>query len=98
MQTILTNPNNDEGESTTATDVAPTACELQCSSQQKALVACVDSIRAARSSDDGASTSGNESSTTATDAPDCMLTAVQAWTKCCEEANVREEEERKASP
>ena len=63
-------------------------------------MACVESIRAARlqsqqqQADDG---DGDESSsgdggatTTSTDTPECLPMAVAAWTKCCEEANLRE--------
>jgi hypothetical protein len=64
----------------------PTACQRECSMQQKALTACVDSIRAAR---ENQSSSDGESGASS-DTPECLLGAVAAWTKCCEEANLRE--------
>lgn len=53
-------------------------CQLKCPMEQKTLVACVDSIRASREVVD----SGHATST-----PTCLLPAVEAWTKCCAEAN-----------
>ncbi|KAL7544204.1 hypothetical protein ACHAWF_007587 [Thalassiosira exigua] len=64
-------------------EVEPSACERLCSSEQKSLVACVDSIRAAR--EDGAGGGGGGASAAA--APACLPAAVAAWTRCCEEAN-----------
>lgn len=46
------------------------ACQLECTVQQKSVVACVDSIR-----ENGESNA-------------CLLPAVEAWTKCCTEANM----------
>lgn len=54
---------------------ASTACERLCFNQQRALVACVESIRRNHSDDD---------TTTKT----CLPEAVMAWTKCCEESNL----------
>ena len=57
-------------------------------------MACVESIRAARlqsqqqQADDGDGDGGTN--TTSTDTPECLPMAVAAWTKCCEEANLRE--------
>ena len=66
-------------------------------------MACVESIRAARlqsqqqqadeTHDDDESSSGDDGcTTTSTDTPECLPMAVAAWTKCCEEANLRERE------
>ena len=69
-------------------------CQLKCPMEQKALVSCVDSIRAARASGssggDGGevrlgSSEAEDADTTTT--PACLLPAVEAWTKCCAEAN-----------
>ena len=72
-------------------------CQLKCPMEQKALVSCVDSIRAARAIDSinsgGDGKGGVEESTstsadtTTTTTPACLLPAVEAWTKCCAEAN-----------
>ena len=77
--------------------VDPTACEKQCTWQQKTLATCVDSIRTARAagvdnieSADVAASSDLES---VADAPACLPIAVAAWTKCCEVANMREKEQ-----
>lgn len=80
-----------------ATKVEPTACEKQCASHQKTLVACVDSIRAARSDDDGGASSGSGNGSSAADANACLPMAVAAWTKCCEEANLREDAKASSS-
>ena len=91
---------------TIAKEVEPTACETECIEQQKTLVACVDSIRAARlqqaeaqqnnAAADGSSSSleGDATTTTSTDTPECLPLAVAAWTKCCEEANIRQRKEQ----
>ena len=39
--------------------------------------------------DDGGDHGGDHGSTS-TDTPECIPMAVAAWTKCCEEANLRE--------
>ena len=61
----------------------PTACQRECSSQQKALTACVDSIRLVRESQ-------SSSEETRSDTPQCLPLAIAAWTQCCEDANLRE--------
>ena len=60
-------------------------------------MACVESIRAAKSANGGeseAATSGSSGTSgggeAAADTPACLPVAVAAWTKCCEEANLRE--------
>lgn len=71
-----------------------TECERQCSEQQRALVACVNSIRDAGASGggDAEKTSGggdnktNSAAIAATQAS-CLSVAVMAWTRCCENAN-----------
>eukprot|EP00578_Thalassiosira_sp_NH16_P007658 CAMPEP_0181117178 /NCGR_PEP_ID=MMETSP1071-20121207/22364_1 /TAXON_ID=35127 /ORGANISM="Thalassiosira sp., Strain NH16" /LENGTH=107 /DNA_ID=CAMNT_0023201509 /DNA_START=71 /DNA_END=394 /DNA_ORIENTATION=- len=83
-----------------ATKVEPTACERECASHQKTLVACVDSIRSARGSDAGADASsggGGDGSSSSADTPACLPVAVAAWTKCCEEANLREDAAKASS-
>ena len=97
--------NNSSGESsstpiTVAKEIEPTACETECVEQHKSLVACVESIRAARlqqqqeDANDGQNSDGDGSdsntTTTSTDTPECLPMAVAAWTKCCEEANLRQ--------
>jgi hypothetical protein len=63
-------------------------CQLKCPMEQKALVSCVDSIRAARaSSDDGGEGMASAEKAVTTTTPACLLPAVEAWTKCCSEAN-----------
>lgn len=86
---------------TIAKEVEPTACETECTQQQKALVSCVESIRAARmqqaqqvDQNDGGDGDGDDT-TTSTDTPECLPLAVAAWTKCCEEANLRQKEQQK---
>lgn len=84
---------HDEESSSTNDNV----CQLKCPMEQKALVSCVDSIRAARAIDsinsDGDGNGGVEESTSTsadtatTTTPACLLPAVEAWTKCCAEAN-----------
>ena len=90
----------EEGNSnniTIANEVEPTACELQCKIQQKSLVSCVDSIRAAKTknnSGDGSSSNDNNNdgssvpSSTA-ETPACLPLAIEAWTRCCTDANER---------
>ncbi|KAL7451681.1 hypothetical protein ACHAWC_004205 [Mediolabrus comicus] len=105
QNTSSTTTNNDSSPSssiTIAEEVEPSACEKECSEQQRTLVACVDSIRAARlqsqqqadetQDDDDESSRGGDggTTTTSTDTPECLPIAVAAWTKCCEEANLRE--------
>lgn len=66
-------------------------------------MACVESIRAARlkaERDDGSSSASStttdcsddddDDGSTSTNTPECLPMAVAAWTKCCEEANLRE--------
>ena len=105
QNTSSTTTNNDSSSPssiTIAEEVEPSACERECVEQQRTLVACVDSIRAARlqsqqqqadetQADDG----GGGATTTSTDTPECLPMAVAAWTKCCEEANLREREMKK---
>jgi hypothetical protein len=83
-------------DSSSATDVNEESniCQLKCPMEQKALVSCVDSIRAARasiesSSDDSSGGEGKSAAAAgdATTTPPCLLPAVEAWTKCCAEAN-----------
>jgi hypothetical protein len=97
QNTSSTTTNNDSSSSssiTIAEEVEPSACEKECTEQQRTLVACVESIRAARlqsqqqQTDDGDGDGGT--TTTSTDTPECLPMAVAAWTKCCEEANLRE--------
>ena len=95
--------NNSSNESSSPITVAkeavePTACETECVEQHTSLVSCVESIRAARlqqqedatnhDDDDGSSSDSN--TTTSMDTPECLPMAVAAWTKCCEEANLRQ--------
>lgn len=82
--------------------VVATACERLCSDQQRAVVACVNSLRDAAAGasggsdyddDDGidpATTNAAASPTSAIDAnrASCLSGAVMAWTRCCEEANI----------
>ena len=65
-------------------------------------MACVESIRAARLQQqvEGEQQSvegddGDATTTTSTDTPECLAMAVAAWTKCCEEANLRQKEQQK---
>ena len=96
MDKIGTDDNG--GIPAAATKVEPTACERECASHQKTLVACVDSIRSARSSDDGADAPvGGDGSSSSADTPACLPVAVAAWTKCCEEANLREDAAKASS-
>ena len=98
-QNTSSTTNNDSSSPssiTIAEEVEPSACEKECVEQQRTLVACVESIRAARlhsqqqQVDDGDGDGGT--TTTSTDTPECLPMAVAAWTKCCEEANLRERE------
>ena len=97
--------NAEEGNSnniTIAKEVEPTACDVQCKIQQKSLVSCVDSIRAANNNSDGSSSEDNSNdgsgpSSTTADTPACLPLAIAAWTKCCSDANERariEEDEK----
>ena len=98
MTSFSTSPSNQDSIPV-ATEVEPTACEKECTSQQKALVTCVDSIRAARSRSDDESTDDGTSSSSDTmvDSPTCLPMAIAAWTKCCEEANMKEMEQATTS-
>ena len=60
-------------------------------------MACVDSIRAAKLQQQQAErrSDGGDGDTTSTDTPECLPMAVAAWTKCCEEANLRQREAQK---
>ncbi len=73
-----------------------TECERRCVEQQRALVACVNSIRDAaaggtRIVDDAATArtdaTAAAATTIATRASSCLSGAVLAWTTCCEMAN-----------
>ena len=85
------------GKVTVAKEVEPSACELQCKIEQKELISCVDSIRAAKASSSNAATSNSEESSSsdnnndeessAAETPACLPLAIAAWTKCCTEAN-----------
>mmetsp|Transcript_13500 Transcript_13500/g.20305 ORF Transcript_13500/g.20305 Transcript_13500/m.20305 type:complete len:111 (+) Transcript_13500:148-480(+) len=99
----INTPNTSSSDSpsppsiTIAQEVEPTACETECVDQQKSLVACVDSIRAAklREVERRSDGSDDDGDTTSTDTPECLPMAVAAWTKCCEEANLRQREAQK---
>lgn len=103
--TSTDSPSSPSPPITIAKEVEPTACETECIDQQKALVACVDSIRAARlqqaevegeqQNDNDGDDNGDATTTTSTDTPECLSMAVAAWTKCCEEANLRQKEQQK---
>ena len=60
-------------------------------------MACVDSIRAAKlqQAERRSDGSDGDGDTTSTDTPECLPMAVAAWTKCCEEANLRQREAQK---
>jgi len=89
--------NGSDGKVTIAKEVEPSACELRCQIEQRALVSCVDSIRAAKASSSNAATSNSEESTSSSgdnddeessaETPACLPLAIAAWTKCCTEAN-----------
>jgi hypothetical protein len=77
-----------------------TACERLCSEQQRALVACVNSIRDAAAGASGGgdcddygiepTTKNAAVATTSTidaNRASCLSGAVMEWTRCCEEAN-----------
>ena len=81
-------------------DVA-TACERLCIEQQRAVVACVNSLRDAAAGPRGGSDCDDDgiepTTTNAAAAPasaidanreSCLSGAVMAWTRCCEEANI----------
>jgi len=86
------------GKVTVAKQVEPSACDLRCQIEQKELVSCVDSIRAAKaSSSDDTAASNSEKSTSSpgdnnaeessAETPACLPLAIAAWTKCCTDAN-----------
>ena len=76
-------------DATSATE-EPNICQLKCPMEQKALVSCVDSIRAARASTESSSSDGSSAEAEAdATTPSCLLPVVEAWTKCCAEANNR---------
>ena len=69
-------------------DTSNSQCAKKCHSQQVAIVACIDSIRAARESSSGAAAAAEESDPTHTAGKvDCLAPVVAAWTKCCSDAN-----------
>ena len=70
-------------------DASNSQCAKQCQSQQAAIVACIDSIRAARESSSGAAAAAAEESdpTHTAGKVDCLAPVVAAWTKCCSDAN-----------
>ena len=79
-----------------AQEVEPSACEIQCKIEQKELVSCVDSIRAAKASSSNTTADNSEASTSSSgdtdeessaETPACLPLAIAAWTKCCTEAN-----------
>ena len=88
--------SSSEDKVTVAKEVEPSACELRCEIEQKELVSCVDSIRAAKASSSNAATAGNSEESTSSngnneessaETPACLPLAIAAWTKCCTEAN-----------
>ena len=74
-----------------AVEEEPTACQKECTSQQKALVLCVDSIRSARLAD-ASDVHGEGDNQDSSSTPECLPMAIAAWTTCCQEANDRERE------
>ena len=99
MWTAPINNGGDEGSSSSpgpATQVPESACAKLCSNEQKALVSCVDSIRAAkeaRTADgEGGADDEESSSSSSEDSQACLPMAVSAWTQCCTEANEKENE------
>ncbi len=75
-----------------------TECERRCVEQQRALVACVNSIRDAAAGGanvdynatvrtDATAAAAAATTTIATRASSCLSGAVLAWTTCCEMAN-----------
>mmetsp|Transcript_11630 Transcript_11630/g.24527 ORF Transcript_11630/g.24527 Transcript_11630/m.24527 type:complete len:128 (-) Transcript_11630:455-838(-) len=88
------------GDVANGNETEPTACQKECRSEQKALVACVDSIRSAKLAASSESSEiskessrlSHEGSSSAT--PECLPLAVAAWTRCCEDANLREQDEK----
>jgi len=56
----------------------PSACEIQCVSQQEVLVACMTSIREHNEKD--SNTVENMKNT-------CLAPAIASWTDCCAKAN-----------
>ena len=83
-----------DGAPPVATQVESSACERQCAAQQKALTACVDSIREAREESDaeGESANGGGEAKSGVATPACLPLAVAAWTRCCQDASERERE------
>jgi len=89
--------NGSDGKVTIAKEVEPSACELRCQIEQRALVSCVDSIRAAKASsssktatsnsEESASSSEDSNEESSAETPACLPLAIAAWTKCCTEAN-----------
>ena len=89
--------NGSDGKVTVAKEVEPSACELRCKIEQKELVQCVDSIRAAKASSSNAKAGNKETSTSSpgdnnaeessAETPACLPLAIAAWIKCCTDAN-----------
>ena len=74
-------------DSVDSKDSPPSACQLECQSQQASLVECVDAIRDARQ--DTTSPQGAEK---LTQTMECLAPSVQSWTDCCSKANLKEDE------
>ena len=70
-------------------DASSSQCAKQCQREQAAIVSCIESIRAARESNDATGGSGTEESdpTHTAGKVDCLAPVVAAWTKCCSDAN-----------
>ena len=70
-------------------DASSSQCAKQCQIEQAAIVSCIESIRAARESNDATGGSGAEESdpTHTAGKVDCLAPVVAAWTKCCSDAN-----------
>lgn len=62
-------------------DGKPSACEVKCSSQQTALVACMDIIRQQSETSDAKSNRAVNA---------CLSPSVTAWTECCSKASLEE--------
>jgi len=89
--------NGSSGSVTSLAQVPPSACSVQCKTYQQVLVECVDSIRAANSSNSRTSSTndsdGDEVEESKVETPTCLPVAVSEWTKCCTEANLRDRKE-----
>ena len=81
----------DTANSNNTSNQKPSACEVQCKSQQEALATCMNSIRDARERIFQQTNNNGEENSSSVDSSmvdtTCLAPSVASWTECCSKAN-----------